>query len=131
MPHPPSRTRGAFTATWVLLRDRHRPAKIIGIDAGINGQIDHEQGEWLRWISSSSPKPKSLLTGKPIYVDNQYHYDEGGIEDGATKVDDIVRMHEHNYVAAIGGDIHNYQRYPVKVGNRTIGITSASWTGSV
>jgi hypothetical protein len=102
------------------------PLKIIGIDAGINGQIDHEQGEWLRWISSSSPKPKILLTGKPIYVDNQYHYDEGGIEDGATKVDDIVRMHEHNYVAAIGGDIHNYQRYPVKVGNS--GLASVPWT---
>ena len=36
------------------------------------------------------------------------------------KVDDIVRASEHNYVAAIGGDIHNYQRYPVKVWNRTI-----------
>jgi hypothetical protein len=36
------------------------------------------------------------------------------------KVDDIVRASEHNYVAAIGGDIHNYQRYPIKVGDRTI-----------
>jgi hypothetical protein len=44
----------------------------------------------------------------------------GGIEDGAIKVDDVVRTAEHNYVAAIGGDIHNYQRYPVRVGNRKI-----------
>lgn len=96
------------------------PLRIIGIDAGINGQLDREQGEWLRRVSRSSPKPKILLTGKPIYVDNQHRDDEGGIEDGATRVDDIVRAVEHNFVAAIGGDVHNYQRYPVRVGNRTI-----------
>ncbi len=94
------------------------PLRIVGIDTGINGRLDRDQGEWLRWVSSSSPKPKILLTGKPIYVDNEHH--PGDIEDGAMKVDDIVRASEHNYVAAIGGDIHNYQRYPVKVGDRTI-----------
>ena len=94
------------------------PLRIVGIDTGINGQLDRDQGEWLRWVSSSSPKPKILLTGKPIYVDNEYH--PGDIEDGAMKVDDIVRAGEHNYVAAIGGDIHNYQRYPVVVGDRKI-----------
>ena len=41
----------------------------------------------------------------------------GTIEGGGT-VDDIVRAPEHNYVAAIGGDIHNYQRYPVRPGRR-------------
>ncbi|MDQ3182554.1 MAG: metallophosphoesterase [Actinomycetota bacterium] len=96
------------------------PLRIIGIDAGINGRLDREQGEWLRRVARNSPKPKILLTGKPIYVDNRHHYDEGGIEDGATRVDDIVRAAEHNFVAAIGGDIHNYQRYPVRVGDRTI-----------
>ena len=95
------------------------PLRIVSIDTGINGQIDRDQGEWLRSVSSSSPKPKILLTGKPIYVDNEYH--PGCIEDDdTTTVDDIVRASEHNYVAVIGGDIHNYQRYPVKVGNRTI-----------
>jgi hypothetical protein len=96
------------------------PLRIIGIDAGISGRLDRGQGEWLRRVSRNSSKPKILLTGKPIYVDNLHHYDEGGIEDGATRVDDIVRAAEHNFVAAIGGDIHNYQRYPVRVGNRTI-----------
>ena len=94
------------------------PLRIVSIDTGINGQLDRDQGEWLRWVSSNSPKPKILLTGKPIYVDDEYH--PGDIEDGAMKVDDIVRTGEHNYVAAIGGDIHNYQRYPVQLGNRTL-----------
>ena len=94
------------------------PLRIVGIDTGINGQLDREQGEWLRWASSSSPKPKVLLTGKPIYVDNEHH--PGRIESSMTTVDDIVRAYEHNYVAVIGGDIHNYQRYPVKVGDRRI-----------
>ena len=94
------------------------PLRIVGIDTGITGQLDRDQGEWLRWVSSSSPKPKILLTGKPIYVDNEYH--PGDIEDGAMKVDDVVRAEEHNYVAVIGGDIHNYQRYPIQVGSRTI-----------
>jgi hypothetical protein len=94
------------------------PLRIVGIDTGITGKLDYEQGEWLRRVSSSSPKPKVLLTGKPIYVDNQYY--PGCIEGSRSKVDDIVRASEHNYVAAIGGDTHNYQRYPVRVGNRTI-----------
>jgi hypothetical protein len=94
------------------------PLRIVSIDTGINGQLDSEQGEWLRQVSSNSPKPKILLTGKPIYVDNEYH--PGVIEGSRTRVDDIVRTSENNYVAAIGGDIHNYQRYPVKIGSRTI-----------
>jgi hypothetical protein len=41
-------------------------------------------------------------------------------------VDEIVRAHEHNYVAAIGGDIHNYQRYPVALpdGRRIMYVVS-------
>jgi hypothetical protein len=49
------------------------------------------------------------VTGKPIYVDDDHR--PGPIEGGGT-VDEIVRDPAHNYVAAIGGDIHNYQRYP-------------------
>jgi hypothetical protein len=86
------------------------PLLIVGIDTGMDGSIDREQGEWLRKISRDIDKPKLLLTGKPIYVDNEHH--EGPIEGGGT-VDEIVRAPEHGYVAAIGGDIHNYQRYPL------------------
>jgi hypothetical protein len=85
------------------------PLLIVGIDTGMSGSIDSEQGEWLRKVSRID-KPKILLTGKPIYVDGEYH--PGAIEDGGT-VDQIVRDPGHRYVAAIGGDIHNYQRYRV------------------
>lgn len=91
------------------------PLLIVGIDTGMGGPIDREQGEWLRNISREIDKPKLLLTGKPIYVDGEHH--EREIEGGGT-VDHIVRTPEHRYVAAIGGDIHNYQRYSVKVEGR-------------
>jgi hypothetical protein len=91
------------------------PLLIVGIDTGMGGPIDREQGEWLRKISREIDKPKLLLTGKPIYVDGEYH--PGEIEGGGT-IDELVRAPENRYVAAIGGDIHNYQRYPVKVEGR-------------
>jgi hypothetical protein len=40
-----------------------------------------------------------------------------GDEERPKTVDDIVRDPRHGYVAAIGGDIHNYQRYPVRLTN--------------
>lgn len=91
------------------------PLLILGIDTGMGGEIDREQGEWLRRISREVAKPKLLLTGKPLYVDGEHH--PAPIEGGGT-VDEIVRAPEHGYVAAIGGDIHNYQRYSVKIGGR-------------
>jgi hypothetical protein len=88
------------------------PLRLVGIDTGIEGDIDRDQGAWLRRVSRESPKPKILLTGKPVYVDGVHH--PGRIEGGGT-VDDVVTAPEHNYIAAIGGDIHNYQRYPVEL----------------
>jgi hypothetical protein len=90
------------------------PLRLVGIDTGVTGSIDREQGVWLLETSRSCPKPKLLLTGKPIYVNAEYH--PGDIEGGGT-VDDIVRRPEHNYIGVIGGDIHNYQRYPVQLGD--------------
>ena len=86
------------------------PLRLVAIDTGIRNRLDAEQGAWLRRVSASSPKPKLLLTGKPLIVDGERRRTpiEGGGE-----VDEIVRDPAHNYVAAIGGDIHNYQRYPV------------------
>jgi hypothetical protein len=58
--------------------------------------------------------PKILMTGKPLYVDGERRICR--IEGGGT-VNDIVADPDHNYIAAIGGDIHNYQRYPIDAGN--------------
>lgn len=93
----------------------------VGIDTGITKTIDRDQGEWLLDVSRGSRKAKVLLTGTPIYVNN--HRQEIAIEDGAgsfASVYEIVSEPAHNYVAAIGGDIHNYQRYPVQARGRTI-----------
>ncbi|MER6632974.1 metallophosphoesterase [Streptomyces sp. NPDC000987] len=92
------------------------PVRIVGIDTGLLGTLDAEQGAWLREVSEG-PRPKILITGSPLYVDGEHH--PCPIEGGGT-VDDIVRAPEHRYVAAIGGDIHNYQRYPVQVDGRTV-----------
>ncbi len=89
---------------------------VVGVDTGIKGAIDREQTAWLRRVSLD-PRPKILVTGKPIYTRNEYKPSK--LEGGGT-IDDIVRDPRHRYVAAIGGDVHNYQRYPVKVGDRVI-----------
>jgi hypothetical protein len=103
------------------------PLRVIGIDTGINGTLDAEQGEWLRRVSAG-PRPKVLLTGKPLYVD--YKHKPTRIAGTERTVDDIVRAAEHNYVAAIGGDIHNYQRYPVEVDGRVIQYVVAGGGGA-
>lgn len=41
-----------------------------------------------------------------------------------------MRDPAHHYVAAIGGDIHNYQRYPVRVDGRTIQYVVAGGGGA-
>lgn len=102
------------------------PVRIIGIDTGLLGTIDAEQGRWLREVSKGAVS-KILVTGSPLYVDAEHH--PCRIEDGGT-VDGIVRDPAHHYVAAIGGDIHNYQRYPVRVDGRTIQYVVAGGGGA-
>jgi hypothetical protein len=105
---------------------------LVCIDTGVTGGLDAEQGDWLLDVAAL-PGPKVLLTGKPIYVDGDYH--AGAIDwgprpklspgtsearrrsDAFPDVDSIVRHPTHDFVAAIGGDVHNYQRYRVQVGN--------------
>jgi hypothetical protein len=95
--------------------------RLVSIDTGIRGTLDREQGEWLVRVSRDATRVKVLLTGKPLWVDGEYHPCpiewEGGCEypAGYETVDDVVRDPDNGYVAAIGGDIHNYQRYPVRV----------------
>jgi hypothetical protein len=95
------------------------PLMLVGIDTGITGIVDADQARWLKRVSAASAKPKILLTGKPLYVDNLY--EPGHIEGSDSTIDDIVTAPEHNYIAAIGGDVHNYQRYPLRLSDgRTI-----------
>ncbi|GAA2240941.1 metallophosphoesterase family protein [Streptomyces indiaensis] len=103
------------------------PLRIIGIDTGLLGTLDAEQGAWLREVSRG-PRPKILVTGSPLYVDGRR--EPCAIEGGGT-VDDIVRDPGHHYVAAIGGDIHNYQRYPVRLDDgRTLQYVVAGGGGA-
>ncbi|MCW5252650.1 MULTISPECIES: metallophosphoesterase family protein [unclassified Streptomyces] len=102
------------------------PLRIVGIDTGLLGTVDAEQGAWLREVSRG-PRPKILVTGSPLYVDGEHH--PCPVEGGGT-VDDLVRDPAHRYVAAIGGDIHNYQRYPVDVGGRTVQYVVAGGGGA-
>jgi hypothetical protein len=115
--------------------------RIVCIDTGTSGTLDREQGFWLHEVSRGG-KRKILVTGKPIYVDNgyrpcriewepRYSDDERPEKTGDPSprrtgddplwrppfdtVDEIVRHREHNYIAVIGGDTHNYQRYPVRL----------------
>ncbi|HEX4814420.1 MAG TPA: metallophosphoesterase [Nonomuraea sp.] len=99
---------------------------IVGVDTGIGNTIDRGQAAWLRRVSRD-PRPKLLVTGKPIYVGNAYK--PSPLADGGT-IDDLVRDPAHRYVAAIGGDVHNYQRYPVKVGDRVIQYVVAGGGGA-
>ncbi|GGS70145.1 metallophosphoesterase [Nonomuraea spiralis] len=98
---------------WAIESDR---LLIVGVDTGIKNVLDKRQTAWLRRVSLD-PRPKILVTGKPIYTGNVHK--PSLLEEGGT-IDDIVRDPAHRYVAAIGGDVHNYQRYPVKVGDRVI-----------
>ncbi|MFI0450619.1 tetratricopeptide repeat protein [Actinomadura sp. 6N118] len=104
--------------------------RIVGIDTGIDGTIDRDQADWLRQVSTG-PKAKLLITANPIYADNRHR--PGYIEDGGGTIDDIVR--DSNYIAVIGGGVHNYQRYPVHVvdddaGSRTVQYLVAGGSGA-
>jgi hypothetical protein len=79
--------------------------RIVCIDTGIKGRIDAAQERWLARVSVD-PKPKILISGKPIYVDGTYNRD-------LANVDRIVT--EHNYCLVIAGDTHNFQKYRVPV----------------
>jgi hypothetical protein len=98
------------------------PLRLVAIDAGMGGPLDRDQGAWLRRVSAGD-RPKILLTGKPLYANGRCH--ERPIEDGGT-VNEVVADAANGYVATIGGDVHNYQRYlvPLDGGRRQVHIVS-------
>ncbi len=101
------------------------PVRIVGIDTGIVGTLDVEQAAWLRRVSLSSDRPKILITGKPLIVNGHWTS-----EQRRRDIAEVVADPAANYVAVIGGDTHNYQRYPVKHGERTIQYVVAGGGGA-
>jgi hypothetical protein len=94
---------------------------ILALDTGIHGRLDAEQGRWLI-EASEDPRPKLLITGKPVYVDNHYNpcpisWDGAEAAGGFQTVDDVVRHEPFRYRAVIGADVHNYQYYPIELGH--------------
>lgn len=83
---------------------------LVGIDTGIRGVLDAEQADWLRKVSALE-KDKILLTGKPLVVNA--HRKTVPVDGSTDTVNDIVEDPANRYIAVIGGDTHNYQRYPV------------------
>jgi len=103
------------------------PVRLVLIDTGIDGRIDRDQGEWLREISAGD-RPKILLTGKPLYT---YANLRACPIEGGGDINEIVTDPTFNYVACIGGDDHNYQRYPVlQRDGRTIQYLVAGGSGA-
>lgn len=94
--------------------------RLVCIDTGIKGNVDSQQGQWLLRMSRD-PRPKILLTGKPLLVDGKTkECAVSGVRDTHDTVAKIAHDPAFNYVAVIGGDIHNYQHYPVSVGHRIV-----------
>jgi Calcineurin-like phosphoesterase len=95
----------------------------IGIDTGFGKTIDAEQAGWLVRMAEGSDAPKILFCGRPLIVNGERHpcaFEPGADSDDGTingahgsygNVDDVVRNARNCFVAAIGGDVHNYQRY--------------------
>lgn len=114
------------------------PVRLVLIDTGIRGGIDRDQAEWLREVSRG-PQPKILLTGKPLYTYGALQVSrlESGPADARSAdaprgdVNQIITDPAYNYIAAIGGDDHNYQRYPVREHDgRTIMYLVAGGSGA-
>ena len=87
--------------------------RIVAIDTGIDGNLDAEQGEWLKRVSADR-KPKILLTGKPLLVNATLRpcwIGEPQRDRARESVWELVNDPANGYVATIGGDVHNFQHY--------------------
>ena len=93
-----------------LLGARHRVRSgSSGSTPASSGSIDAEQAEWLRRVSFGSDRPKILVTGKPLIVNGAPA--PGRDRQGESTTSCATRAPAT--CMAIGGDTHNYQRYPV------------------
>jgi hypothetical protein len=101
---------------------------VVAIDTGVglgdgDSAVDVDQGRWLVEVSRL-PGPKVLLTGNPLLVNAQWKVCWIGGRPGAGQqdvdgygtVNEVVADPAMGYVAAIGGDIHNFQASAQRVG---------------
>lgn len=91
--------------------------RLVCVDTGILGRLDHDQGVWLREVSAG-PKPKVLISGSPIYSGDGVSPRRILGADGHGAVGSllaVVRDPAHNYVASIAGDVHHYERHAVRL----------------
>lgn len=93
--------------------------RIIGIDVGVLGRLDFDQGEWLKRVASG-PKPKLLISGKPIFSGADFSprrilSPEGSEAGSAGLLWNVLSDRANNFVAMVAGDIHHYQRHRVKL----------------
>lgn len=101
-----------------------RDVLVVCIDTGIarGGRtvLDPDQSAWLLRVSAH-PKPKLLLTGTPLRVDLAWKpcLLSGPAAGTHPQVHDVLTDPAHRYLAAVGGDIHNYQRYAPEPGTGT------------
>ena len=86
---------------------------LVAIDTGIDGHLDREQWDWLTEVSRR-PGPKVLVTGKPLLVNAKLQpcwvgpKPKDGVGDSVWK---LVNRPEYEYLATVGGDVHNFQKY--------------------
>ena len=87
---------------------------LVCIDTGIGGNIDEQQWNWLEQVSALEGS-KVLVTGKPLVANARRVPCHVGhrkrISEQYATVWDLVQDPDHEYVATMGGDTHNYQRY--------------------
>lgn len=91
--------------------------RIVAIDVGILGRLDHDQGRWLARVSAGG-KPKLLISGKPAFNGEKMSPRRilTAQGDGRTgTVWSIVTDPANNYVAMISGDTHHYERHAVRL----------------
>ncbi len=102
-------------------RIRTRSLTLVCIDAGIRNRLDADQARWLVEVSAE-PGPKVLVTGgEPLYSrGEQQRTPLAGAPGGFADLHAVAFAPEHGYVAAVGGDTHNYQRYPVAQDGRVV-----------
>lgn len=90
-----------------------RDLLVVSIDTGISGGIDPRQMAWLMNLSRQERGPKLLVTGSPLLVNANLK--KCAVEPPTpglpASVWDLVNDPAHNYVATVGGDVHNFQRY--------------------